>query len=204
MRRWLTLSISAATVVLVGVVPAGPGAVATEEHAEAGLTLAARLAGMTFARARFRQERHLVVLSRPLLSEGEVTLERERRLKWTQAVPYPVTVSITPEAIREEIPGRPARTITPRDNPLMTSVAQAYLALLEGDVGHLETLFSAHLSQSDGRWSLTLVPRRAVLARVISRIRVHGGDVIREIRIDEQSGDWTRIELFDHRPAGAP
>ncbi len=177
---------------------------ATQTTDTARQELSEQLAKLKFSQARFRQQRHLAVLSRPLLSEGEIKLLEGRRLEWRQSQPYVAVVSMSPEEIREQVPGQEPRVITARDNPLMSAVAQAYVALLNGEIDRLEGLFTADLVRDGMAWTLTLVPRLAALAQAIARIEVRGDQHIREISIEEKSGDRSQIELYDHQPAGTP
>jgi hypothetical protein len=66
-------------------------------------------------------------------------------------------------------------------------------ALLAGDLAELEKLFDVDGKTQDNTWSVTLKAREPGLAKAIGSITLDGGVYVKNIVINEASGDRTQI-----------
>jgi hypothetical protein len=66
-------------------------------------------------------------------------------------------------------------------------------AALAGDLDKLEALFEIDGDIHDGAWRVTLKAREPALARAIGTIALEGGAYVRNVTINEASGDRTSI-----------
>lgn len=148
--------------------------------------------------AAFRQERHVAILERPLVSSGVLRILPDGEILWQQSDPYAFELIISTEGIRENLPGENDQSIKIESNLLTLTIARALSGLFEGDFSGLSAFFDVEIEGGNAGFRARLKPMDKILMAAISSIEVEGRDVIEHIRILEPSGDWTDIYLSDH------
>lgn len=143
----------------------------------------------------FVQEKHLSVLSRPIVSHGVITRRADQTLLWHQTDPIDATIVIGPAGI-ESGAGNADTTL----QGAIASIAGAVVDIFFGRVDHLATLFDATVSDS----RLVLTPKDDLLSRVMARIELDGASGLSKITLIEKSGDFTTIGLAPASAASAP
>jgi hypothetical protein len=141
----------------------------------------------------FLQEKFLRPLPRALTSTGRFILNGDDALLWQTRTPLV-------EDLRIHRAGVDARAASGAWQPLpahdqVARQAGLFLAALAGDTSRLQESFTLHLAGSAAAWSLRLIPRGALLARVFVEIRLEGDDQVRRIELRETSGDRSVIDL---------
>jgi hypothetical protein len=161
--------------------------------------IAARLADAPVVRGRFEQTRRLAGFSKPLVSRGDFLVARSRGLVWQVREPVPSSLVVTPARLAlRGADGSLQREVRTDSQPGMQAVAQAMLAVLNGDVAALSERFTVDARlEGRGGWALTLVPRDAGMRRAFARIEIAGDRFVRQLRLEEESGDSTAIRLLD-------
>ncbi len=72
----------------------------------------------------FVQEKKMALLSKPLVTEGELTLQGEQRVTWNIQKPYVMRYELAPDVIRE-IDSNGERIIPVGNNPLAAALTEA-------------------------------------------------------------------------------
>jgi hypothetical protein len=69
---------------------------------------------------------------------------------------------------------------------------------MAGDLPALERHFTVHLQGSLEDWTLTLIPREAALADIVTRVEIAGANAsLRRIEVLEASGDRSVTVIED-------
>ena len=144
----------------------------------------------------FSQQRHIRVLSLPLISTGSFNYKRGQGLIWETLTPIQNRVEISPgQGIVMTNNHEAVQTIASSQ-----FLAEIFLAVFSGDMRQIETLFtienqSKEQQPSDNHWTLRLTPNDKRIASHISSIHLKGSQRIEAISLREANGDSTEISL---------
>jgi len=185
---------AAAALALLAALPPVPA------HAEDLLaSVAARLADAPVIRGRFEQTRRLSGFSNPLVSRGDFVLARGRGVVWQTREPFPSSLLVTPDKlVVRGADGSVQQQMQADAQPAMRVVGESMIAVLRGDLRALSTRFdvTGRLVGKAG-WTLTLTPTDAGMRRVFTRIVLAGDKFVRDVRLEEGSGDSTVVRMID-------
>lgn len=176
---------SRALLVLAFLIPCGATAIETGQQ-EALEQIEARLETAPQMLGRFEQRKALPQLPRPLVSTGVVALSSDRGFSWRVQQP------IESHLILKEGDATGA--------PMAGQLAYPLLQIFRGDFSGLDSLFYVSADAGAENWQVTLKPRSAALANVISSIEVQGNSRIRAIRLAEANSATTEMELLELIP----
>lgn len=153
-----------------------------------------------FAKAEFKQVRHVEALSRPLVSSGSVELSATGFI-WKQAEPFNVWLIYDGISIVEKtvVGGRETRRRVL--DPATSSFTRTMFQVMTGSFADLQSAFVIKPRDHDQQyqWHYELEPRDATIKKAISRIILSGDEYLREIRIEESLHNYTQIELTNQR-----
>jgi hypothetical protein len=155
----------------------------------------ARLSGMT---ARYREEKRIALLKRPLLSEGTIAFAAPGSLVRRAERPEPAVLLLEGETLRvADASG--ARRIDLAAHPVVRQFVLTFVHVLAGDRAALERLYQLRFeSLPGGLWRLSLTPKQAELARMIAGATLLGrGAVVERMELREQSGDSTVLQFSE-------
>lgn len=151
--------------------------------------------------ARFEQEKQVAGLSQPLKASGELLLVRDLGLWWQQQKPFPLTLTLTPTRMVQQMAGQPATVI---DNPQLLEFSQMLLALFGSDEATLSRYFSIDFHSTEDGWQLVLVPTQAPLDKVFASLTLSGQGQLDQLLIADKQGDSTRIRFSGWRERPLP
>jgi outer membrane lipoprotein-sorting protein len=150
-------------------------------------------------RAGFIQEKHLRILTKPLVSEGIFYYQAPRSLRWEYKSPVRSILLMHQGKIRRYIEGSSGLTEDSSAGlQAMQSVLQEITRWLKGDFGS-NPMFSASLKM-EGK--IVLTPRDKAFASIIKRIELVLSDrpgVIKSVTIYEGKDSFTKIEFQNVR-----
>ncbi|MFB9216000.1 LolA family protein [Vibrio sinaloensis] len=158
-------------------------------------SLQQQLAKHATVRGEFIQSRHLEMFEQPLSSQGAFTLNKKSGLLWQQTSPFPVSLVLTQDKLRQTFSGQPAQTITAQDNPMAFYFSHVFLAVFHGDTEQLKQQFTISFEATDGDWALELTPKQAPLDAVFEHITLQGDENINRLELQEIRGDKTQIQF---------
>lgn len=174
-----------------------PGAHANEWNLD---TLLQRFAAVKSARAAFTEEKISALLNAPLRLRGELAYTAPAHLEKIVVTPVRERLIADGDRLRLERTlangGISTHRLTLDDHPLLRPLIAGVRATLAGDGATLARHYVVALSGSEQAWDLHLLPRDATVRATIVRVRLQGhGPQIREIEIDEASGDRSHMRL---------
>ena len=151
----------------------------------ANLRLAEVLSAHDYVIADFTQQRTISGLKKPVQSQGCLMLWRGRLVAWQIIAPVQSLQLIPLDGSK-----RPAR---PGQGKIPTQLNQLLEHIFSGNQTVLRKSFRLEQQLSeDGRWRLTLTPKAARMARVLTSIEIHGQQAISQLAIVQRTG---RIDL---------
>ena len=155
------------------------------------LTRFSRIQGLTL---HFREEKHIALLTLPLITEGSLAYSRPGRLARRAGTE---TVLIDGSALRMS-DGSHEQHIDLGSQPIVRSFVDSFRALLAGDRAAIERSYVIEFASTAATWSITLRPRGAPLNQFLVSLEFHGqGDALVSMTMNETSGDTTTTTFSD-------
>ncbi|RZI86109.1 MAG: outer membrane lipoprotein carrier protein LolA [Rubrivivax sp.] len=160
-----------------------------------------RLETPAVLRGEFEQTKTLKGFKRPLVSRGSFVMARGKGVLWITGEPFASTLVVTRERLLTVTEGG-TQQIDTRQEPGLRAVNDMLMALLAGDVKALASRFQSEgaLLGAQG-WRVSLTPREPALVRFIARIELEGDRHVNQVRLNEASGDDSRIRFLRHAPS---
>ncbi|MFZ6758550.1 LolA family protein [Undibacterium sp. Ji50W] len=146
---------------------------------------------------RFDQTKQLVGMKKPLASNGRFCVINGKGVLWRTLQPFPNTLRLTRDEIVHMQGDRVAMRLDAQKEPTVRMINSVLFSLLSGDLGKLESLFEVDGTADAGSWKVSLKAREAALAKAIGQISLDGAAYVKNIHIDEASGDRTAIIFSD-------
>lgn len=142
---------------------------------------------------RFDQTKQLNGMKKPLLSNGRFCVINGKGVLWRTLQPFPNTLRLTRDEIVQFQGERLATRLDATQEPTVRMINSVLFSLLSGDLSKLQTLFEVEGNVDKNAWRVALKAREPALAKAIGDIALEGGTYVRNISINEASGDKTSI-----------
>ncbi len=145
------------------------------------------------------QEKHLSMLSGPVIFTGRMIVQRPDRLRWEFISPIPSVFIINGSRVIRCVQGAAPMEIDINSSPALKQAAAQMLAWVSGDLAGLRGMF--HIRLAPKGVGIVLEPKKPGVSAGISRITILFDAFTlrpRTVRIDEQGGDWTRIIMSNY------
>ncbi len=159
-----------------------------------------RLGQPVVLRGEFEQSKHVAGFKKALLSKGDFLVARDRGVIWRTREPFSSVLKLTPNEIVATQGGDIAFRLSANVEPTVRVINGLMFSLLNGDVAALAEQFKITGTAENKSWSLTLVPKQAAFARILTRIELSGDLYVRKIAMDEANGDRTVIQFHKQTP----
>ncbi|MDR0589671.1 MAG: outer membrane lipoprotein carrier protein LolA [Spirochaetaceae bacterium] len=151
----------------------------------------------------FIQKKTLNRLKRSLESGGTFIIDAERGMVWETLRPFPSTMAVGRDYLIQWSPGGRKTKLDARGNETFLRLAETISAVFSGNTEKLLDAFDNYFVETDGTWTVGLVPGEKNLRSFARRIILRGDSVIRQITLYEQNGDTIQYELSGHVFPGA-
>ncbi|MFZ6657751.1 LolA family protein [Undibacterium sp. TJN19] len=146
---------------------------------------------------RFDQTKQLTGMKKPLASNGRFCVVNGKGVLWRTLQPFPNTLRLTRDEIVHLQGERVAMRLDAQKEPAVRMINSVLFSLLSGDLSKLETLFEVDGTADVSSWKVSLKAKEAALAKAIGAISLDGGLYVKNIHIDDASGDRTSIVFSD-------
>ncbi|HZF15173.1 MAG TPA: outer membrane lipoprotein carrier protein LolA [Steroidobacteraceae bacterium] len=147
----------------------------------------------TVVEGKFRQQRTVRKLPRPLQSTGDFLLVRQLGLRWRTLEPIQDEFVLT----RQGLSLKSQQRNLPRARRIeLGAVTDLMFALFSLDVDALDRRFALFGDGSSTNWQIGMRPRDRATAGAIRQVTVHGGLHVDSIAIVNTAGDELRVELL--------
>ena len=160
------------------------------------------LAAVPAAEARFTEVRRMQLLRMPLEVQGTLRYMRPDRLERRVQSPYEETILIEGNRVSVDNPARgERRSYALASLPAAYALVESLRATLAGDLAGLERHYHVKLAGGRDAWILSLTPRDAGVAGMLTEVRLQGSAAhITRIEFDEAAGDRTVMTLRKLKP----
>ncbi|HEV8442318.1 MAG TPA: LolA-related protein [Steroidobacteraceae bacterium] len=149
----------------------------------------------------FVEYRFSHLLKKPLRSSGTLEYRADGVLTRNVTSPHEEVTEVTGDEVRITRANKPARTFSLERAPQLRVLLGSFRALLDGHLTPLTRDFDVQLTEQAPRWTLTLKPKDARLARQLARINVFGADQRPQcLEALEPDGDGA-VTLLEDAPA---
>jgi len=150
----------------------------------------------------FVEYRFSHLLKKPLRNSGTLEYRADGVLARNVDTPYHEITEVSGDQVRIARADKPARTFSMQRAPQLRVLLGSFRALLDGHLTPLQQDFDVQLAEDAPRWTLTLKPRDAGLARHLASITVFGaGERPQCLEAIEPDGDGAVTLLRDARTA---
>ncbi|WP_256078959.1 outer membrane lipoprotein carrier protein LolA [Massilia sp. YIM B04103] len=142
---------------------------------------------------RFDQTKHLAGMKKPLASNGRFCVVAGKGILWRTLKPFPNTLRLTRDEIVHFQGERVAMRLEAKNEPVVRMINSVLFSLLGGDLAQLDKLFEVDGTADAASWQVALKAREPGLAKAIGAISLEGGAYVKNIVMNEASGDKTVI-----------
>jgi outer membrane lipoprotein-sorting protein len=149
--------------------------------------IAARMVKTPIVQGDFRQQKQIKVLRKPLVSTGTFTYDQNKGVIWKTLTPVASLLLVNEAKL---LTGQGEQTVP-------AAFGKVFKAMLGGDLAALTDSFNAKGTEQQNSWLLELTPKDDLLKKVIAAIKLSGDTELRELEIQETSGNVSRI-AFDN------
>lgn len=185
------------TVVWTGSLLCVPSLARADEVSDVLADIKKARAGLKTLVGPFVQERTIGLLATTVKSDGELTMVLPDRLRWELKPPDAVTYWIGPEGFAFATP-RGSTSVGKAAAGRFGAVLGDLMNLLGGDLEKLRTRYELSIPSRKDGVTLRAVPKAEDVKKHVRRIEMRSGTelwVIREVTIEEQSGDLSVIRF---------
>jgi hypothetical protein len=153
------------------------------------------LAARRHGEVSFVEQHFLSVLKRPAESSGELIYDAPNRLEKRTLEPHPEDLVLVDNVLTVERNHR-SRVLDLKSYPQILPLVESIRATLAGDREALERMFRLDFSGTLARWTLTLVPRDAQVAKSVAEVQIDGmKDNLIKVEIRQTDGDRSLMTL---------
>lgn len=145
----------------------------------------------------FVQERHLTILSKPIVQTGIFSCIEGEQVIWNFLEPIVQTISITPKSISANDEFGGTMEISANIHPSLKSFTRIFLALFSSNLNPLDQYFYVYLERTGVQWRIGLASKNKGFDQFARAIVVEGKNDVRGVTIYEGSGDYTVVRFID-------
>ncbi len=146
----------------------------------------------------FEQTKKIRVIKKPLKSEGDFTLLKNKGVLWSTRKPMVSILRVRRDDIAQIKDGKATVVVSLKDQPALGLIGKVLFAVFSADVDELKRHFEfTRVTPPDaaGHWEASLRPRDAMVRKVVDRIELGGGRVVETLTLNEVNGDSSVIRF---------
>jgi hypothetical protein len=151
-------------------------------------------------RATYHETKYIAVLDHPVETSGELRFTPPDRLEKRSTGLNAESLVADRDSVTIERGGR-KQVLSLSQYPEVAVFVDSIRGTLAGDRALLEKTYDLSLAGDAARWTLTLRPREARLARIVTRIDIEGSQgVVRRVEIQQADGDRSLMTITPASP----
>ena len=146
-------------------------------------------------KAKFTEKKYISLLDKPVVSSGEMSYTAPDRLEKRTLVPKVETLLLDKDMLSIERE-KQKLSINLANQPEALAFVDSIRGTLSGNRAALEKNYAMHLSGSQDKWVLTLLPSDQKIATLVLRITVSGSKgLVRSIEYLQADGDRSVLNM---------
>jgi len=148
-------------------------------------------------RARYREQKHLQLLARPLESEGMLFFDPPDHLARQVETPGPAQLVVRgDEVLMRDATGQEQLRLDRSE--VARGLVESVAVVLRGDLALLQSRYRVAFRSDGSAWAMELTPRSRALRRLVRSLAIQGvGCELRRVEIREEGGDRTVTEFTE-------
>ena len=146
-------------------------------------------------RGMFQQVKTIKISKKPLRSSGDFVVAKGKGVLWRTARPMSSTMKVTAGEVSQIKDGRTVFRLRAEEQPALRFITRVIFAVFAADVAELRRNFEISGLVEHGRWRADLIPRDAMVAKVVAEVHLRGGTALEDIEFREANGDRTIIRF---------
>jgi hypothetical protein len=166
-KRWLEILLTAPLLLPLPLLPLSASCAELEWPA-----LLARLNQPLPATVDFTEVRFSALLSKPLISSGQMIYKGANDMERHVTQPYREDTAINGESVAVQREGKPTRKFSLDRAPELRSLLTSIAALIAGDGAALSKDFTANVTGNETAWSLELTPVDPRVRKRLTTIKI--------------------------------
>lgn len=151
----------------------------------------------------FEQTKQLIGIKKSLRSSGRFCVVNGKGVLWRTLQPFPNTLRLTKNEIVHYQGDRESMRLEAKQEPTVRIINNVLFSLLSGDLTQLDSLFLVDGNVDAQGWTVKLNARQSSLEKAIGKITLNGNAYVKNIQIDEASGDKTVIVFLNIKTGDA-
>lgn len=152
------------------------------------------LAQQKGGKANFIEKKYIAVIDKPLESSGELAFTAPDRLEKRTLKPRQESIILEGDSLFIERANKLRLTLRLQDHPEAAAFVESIRSTLSGDRNTLEQFYTLDVSGNQDKWQLVLVPKKANMLNIISKIRIGGTHAdVRTIEFEQADGDRSEM-----------
>lgn len=148
-----------------------------------------------YLEGQFVQVKYLSELDASLTSSGVFNYQRGKSIHWETIEPIKNVLLMTPESIINSQGSNTIVSMQAGSNPAVTILSDIFFSVLTAEWEQLSTYFALSGTLADKQWQVELTPIDKTVMQVVSRVKLTGDSLLRELIFFEKSGDRTTINF---------
>jgi outer membrane lipoprotein-sorting protein len=159
------------------------------------------IANESFVRATFIQNKEIAALNKTLVSTGEIVFSREAGIIWKMISPVAQTIAMPLDGTIKIFDENGVAESSGSSDIFGGGFSKTMHGLFSGEFENLLSVFELNFESQDDNWTLTLLPQRRQIARIMKEITLSGENSgkVTNFTITSTSGSDTKIEFNTHK-----
>jgi len=148
-------------------------------------------------RARYREQKHLRLLARPLESEGMLFFDPPDHLARQVEKPGRAQLVVRgDEVVMRDATGQEQLRLDRSE--VARGLVESVAVVLRGDLALLRSRYEVAFRSDGSAWVMDLTPRSRALRSLVRSMAIQGvGCELRRVEVREGGGDWTVTEFTE-------
>jgi outer membrane lipoprotein-sorting protein len=169
-----------------------------ENKGEEQRLLLKRFASIPGLFTKYREEKFISLLVKPLVSEGEIFFYPPNNLARYVQSPEKSVVIIRGDKLKMT-DSSGSHELDLSEQPVLRLVIDTFIRVLSGDIDALSRVYRIRFSgQATGAWQVYLEPIVPTLSRYLRQVFLEGNElIVSRMEITETNGDRTVTRFFD-------
>ena len=145
---------------------------------------------------QFTQNRYLHGMDKPMQTQGKFALAQNQGLLWQVEQPLTVKLRLTKNGVEQW--NQQQNKWLKSKQAGQSAQFELFTALLGGNISVLNQHFIPTSQGESQHWTLTLLPKSAVMKQIFTQISVQGGNTISQVILQEKQGDKVQIQFINN------
>jgi hypothetical protein len=149
-------------------------------------------------RAKFEEEKKVLILQRPLRSTGQLIFLPQKGIYRQLVTPFQQELLITTTAVHQRDDRGRVETMALEKLPFAKALVEGFLTVFSGSWESIYSHFQVYFFSADPHWKLGLLPKPSMVSQLISCLILEGENhQVLNLWVHEANGDITHDRFIE-------